>query len=100
MSLEKMPIGVLAVLIVERALCSCRVNSCFAPLFRRQMTLPQKFRMRVAAKVQERYMRNHCGEGRIDACGNPEPGRGNQAVRAAAEEASLTSTPRRGASPN
>jgi len=26
------------------------------------MDLPQKFRIRVAAKVQERYMRNNCGE--------------------------------------
>ena len=45
-------------------------------------------------------MRNNCGEERINARGNPDPGRGNQAVRAAAEEASLTSTPRRDASPN
>src|SRR5262245_730324 len=62
MSLEKMPMGVLAVLIVERASWSCRVNSCFPPLFRGQMGLLQKFRIRVAAKVQERYMRNNCGE--------------------------------------
>src|SRR4029078_10513315 len=56
--------------------------------------------LRVAARVQERYMRNNCGEERIDARGNPEPGRGNQAVCAAAEEASLTSTPRPDVSPN
>jgi hypothetical protein len=57
-----MPIAVLAVLIVERASCSCRVNSCFPSLFRSRRELPQKFRIRVAAKVQERYMRNNCGE--------------------------------------
>src|SRR5262245_42231838 len=56
--------------------------------------------MRVAARVQERYMRNNSSQGRIDARRNSRPCRGNQAVRAAAEEASLTLTLQRVASPN
>src|ERR1700741_372803 len=48
--------------------------------------------VRVAARVQGRYMRNKSDQGRIDACGNPESSRGNQAVGDAAKEASLTST--------
>src|SRR6476660_5341580 len=56
--------------------------------------------LRVAARVQARYMRNNCGEERIDARGNPVPGGGNQAVSAVALVVTLRPTPRPDVSPN
>src|SRR5262245_30259407 len=49
------------------------------------------------AGLRDATWRNNSSQGRIDARRNSEPCRGNQAVRAAAEEASLTSMLRPGA---
>src|SRR5262245_28629969 len=57
-------------------------------------------KMRVAARLQERYMRNNSEQERIDARRNSRLCRGDQAVSAAAKEASLTLMLPRDAWPN